>query len=152
MIITVRFMVKNYGNFFRKTIFSIAYDYVKNDSLGHMTYKKLYNPIYARPVATKLNRIVAYDTESKIKNSYVLLIMWLGEAMPQKSIVFPLLWDLFPIAMTEWWLMKMCRQSQRVSWHNSHVTNENLPIFSSVRIKATKLNNVMGYSIRLPRT
>ena len=84
-------MVKNYGNFFRKTIFSIAYDYVKNDSLGHMTYKKLYNPIYARPVATKLNRIVAYDTKSKIKNSYVLLIMWSGEAMPQKSIVFPLL-------------------------------------------------------------
>ena len=35
------------------------------ETLGHVTNKKIYNSISTRPVATKLDRMVAYDKKSQ---------------------------------------------------------------------------------------
>ena len=51
------------------------------DTSGHMTNKKHSISISTRPVATKLDRMVAYDKNQQAKESHVLLFTRSREVM-----------------------------------------------------------------------
>ena len=148
-----RFIVKGHHPLSLLTLWS-------RDQVIMWQYEKRYISASARPMATKLRRVVGSNAGLLSINSRNLLITWSHKiSWKMKNVLNSLSRDLSLSNLTEGRLMIRSHMSNHkatysyghfVTW--VHVTNELRYIFTSTRPIATKLNRVMTCNEEPPLT
>ena len=124
----------------------------------HATDEKRYISTSARPMATKLGRVVGSNASFLSIKPHNLLITWSHKVIWQmKNVLNSLSRDLSLSNLTEGWLMIRSHMSNHkatysfdhvVTW--AHATNELCYIFTCTRPIATKLNRMIAYNEEPP--
>ena len=119
---------------------------------NHMRNEKRYISIPARPMATKLNRKVAYDEKMLSTKSYNPLITWTHQVAWQiKNVILYLQFHETCSNKTKqdgglWYEVA----NLRVKWY--HVTNKKTFYFYFSKVIPIKIEMVMVYEMSLPST
>ena len=133
-----------------------------------MTDDKRYISTFTRPIATELDRGVAFDEKMLFIKSHHLLITWIHQVIWQiKNVIYPFPWDFWPLIWAELWSHKLSffvhmtmpaklemvmayekrSTPTMVTWHNSRLANKKSYISVFTWPMTTKLNKVMPYGI-----